>query len=153
MFTRITLISKGNAFGGCTKLANVNFNNITRIEGQASLYPLANTKLTTIELPNITSLGDYGFTSQTNGKTSIKTVILGSGLATLQQYSFRSLTNVKILINATTPQTLSSGSTLNRHNNSGTYIYVPDDSYDDYYNSSVFSSWESYLRKMSTYTE
>lgn len=153
-FENITEITTA-AFNGCTQLTSVNLDRITRINASApaSTYPFANAKIPTISLPNIISLGDYAFTTTTNGTTSIKKIIIGQGLTSFNQYAFRSLRGVSIIINATTPPSLSSGTALNRYNNVDSYIYVPDSSYDTYYGSSVFASWKSYLRRISEYVE
>lgn len=142
----------GDVFDRCTNLESVNTTNITSIShGSASgsgYSPFFNTKVARIELPNITSIGNY------IGVHISAVWVLGENLRTINQYTFRTMAaggrSSTYLIYATTPPVLSSGTT-NFANYSG-YIYVPDESYDDYITSAAWSPIKARIRKMSAYT-
>lgn len=142
----------GDVFDSCTNLASVNTTNITSVSsGSASgngYSPFGYSKVTRIELPNITSIGNY------IGVNLSAVWVLGENLSTVYQYSFRTMSSgarsSTYLIYATTPPTLASG-TASAANFTG-YIYVPDESYDDYIASSSWSPIKAKIRKMSAYT-
>ena len=157
-FTNVKIItnpSSGNrnaVFTGCSNLEELDTVNITSIGGGAGITgtnsaPLYGTKIKEINLPNLTTLGAYGL--RTDG--TLKKVVVGTKLTSVVGASFANVKNCSILINTTTPPT-GSGSPTRNSANSGTYLYVPDDSYDAYYNSSIFVNWKSYIRRMSAYT-
>ena len=157
-FTHVKIItnpSSGNrnaVFTGCSNLEELDTVNITSISGGAGITgtnsaPLYGTKIKELNFPNLTYWGNYSL--RTNN--TLKKVTIGTKLTSVGGQGTNNVKNCAILINTITPPT---GETLVRNSstNTGTYIYVPDDSYDAYYASSVFTNWKSYLRRMSAYT-
>lgn len=150
-FTNVKTLG-GDVFDRCTNLESVDTTNVTSISaGSASgngYSPFYNTKITRIELPNLTSLGNY------IGIHISAVWVLGESLKTVNQYTFRTSNSgarsSTYLIYATTPPTLSSG-TANAANFTG-YIYVPDESYDTYIAHASWSPIKARIRKMSAYT-
>lgn len=150
-FTNVKTLG-GDVFDRCTNLESVDTTNVTSISsGSASgngYSPFYDTKITRIELPNITSLGNY------IGIHISAVWVLGESLKTVNQYTFRTTSSgarsSTYLIYATTPPTLSSG-TANAANFTG-YIYVPDESYDTYIAHASWSPIKARIRKMSVYT-
>lgn len=151
-FTSMNSIG-GDAFYDCTNLETVNTVNITSIgSGSASgegYSPFHRTKITRLDLPNVTTLGNY------IGIRLSAVWVIGTKLASINQYTFRTTSdnprNSIYLINTVTPASLVSG-TSSMANFQG-HIYVPDESYDAYIASSAWSPLKSRIKRMSEYTE
>ena len=115
----------------------------------AGYYPFDGTKITSISLPNITQLGHY------IGVGLSAVWEIGTKLETVEIYTFRCITGTKrnstYLINTTTPPSLASSGTVSAASFQG-YIYVPDESYDDYIASSAWSPIKVRIKRMSEYT-
>ena len=156
-FTNVKTLAAGTggSFNSCTSLRSINLENITAIRGNTGTTgntssPLNYTALTELYLPNLVTVSQYAFR---NGGTatgqigSLRRITIGENFTTIEsQYSFVYANSVSIKILATTPPT---GSVLVRSGFGERYIYVPDESYDAYLESSVFANWVNYIRKIS----
>lgn len=146
-----TASNRNAVFSNCTNLEKLNTINITRIEGGSGISganspTFYGTKIKTLDLPNLTTIGSYAF----RGLSSAK-IMIGTKFTTINSaYALSYCSGASILISATTPAT---GNTMNRNSVSNSYIYVPDDYVDTYKAASAFSTWASYIRKMSDYTD
>ena len=152
-FTNMKTIGSG-VFNGCTNLTSVNCSNITHCGSGAATatnYPFANTNISKLELPNVVTLRQYAFTTQTNGSTHFKRIILGKGLTSVHRESFRSTWNTVFVLYAENPPTASGA--LSRYNMGNSCFYVPDDSVAAYKASSVWANWVNYIKPLSEYVE
>lgn len=163
-FTKVTMMydgstNYGNSFSGCSNFKKVNTDNITYFRGGTDQRssPFYGTDVPNVYLPNVVQLNQYAFKSGPNSATAYQSVfsnpgiyVLGASVTTLSsQYIFSYAYRKKIFIYAKTPPT---GVVLN---NAGAYyreIYVPDDSFDDYYASDSWANLKAQFKRLSEYT-
>lgn len=138
---------------GCTNLSEYNLINITSISGGPGTSsvensaPFSDTKIVALNLPNLTTVGAYCFRNM----TSLKKVIIGTKLTSINSAYAFAYSRGSILINTLVPAT---GSVLNRNGIVGVpYIYVPDEVVDDYKEAPAFATWKNYIRPLSQYSE
>lgn len=131
--TSITSIGE-SAFIGCSGLTNITIpNSVTKIGNEAFRY--CSGLLGSLIIPNsVTSIGSSSFSSC----IGITGLTLGSSVNTISFNPFSGCTNIKVVNSLNpTPPTVSGGIGLN----SGTLIYVPSTSLDNY---KVKSGWTNY---------
>ena len=138
---------------GCTNLTEYDLRNITYIVGGSGTSSVENsapfygTKIRELNLPNLTSVGQYCF----RGMSSLQKIVIGTDFTTISSAYAFAYSRGSILINTLVPAT---GSKLNRNGVVGTpYIYVPDEVVDDYKAVPAFATWANYIRPMSEYVE
>lgn len=144
-----------NTFNSCTNLEEISLVNITSIRGNTGSTgttgsPLGFTKLVNIYLPNLETTATYGFKPNGNGNTKTRPlnyVTIGTKWSTIDgAYALCYTPGVLFKVLTTTPPT---GNVMNTAGTSGTYMYVPDDSLDDYKAAPAFANWVNKLKPMS----
>ena len=158
-FTSMTNLSAGTGFGGCTNLTYVNCKNITVLGGGPNTYDknFYGTSIECVYIPSLVSIGQYALQSGTSYATAGQSklhnpavYVLGESFSTFShRFAFQYVYRKKIIILATVPP---SGQVLENGGSWYTEIYVPDASYDAYYDAPVFANRKSQLKRLSEYT-
>lgn len=158
-FTSMTNLSAGTGFGGCTNLTYVNCKNITVLGGGTGTYDknFYGTSIESVYMPSLVSIGQYALQSgpsyATAGQSKFHNpavYVLGESFSTFShRFAFLYVYRKKIIILATVPP---SGQVLENVGSWYTEIYVPDASYDAYYDAPVFANRKSQLKRLSEYT-
>ena len=146
--------NNATSFYGCTSLEQINLQNITYIAGGTGTgnvgSPLRSTALVEISIPNITKLAQYAFYNYQEGSKKqglLERITIGDKFTTISnQYAFTYLYMASIKILTTTPAT---GSTLNSSGRNNNFIYVPDESVENYKSAAAWANWKNYIKPLS----
>ena len=140
---RITTV-RNELFKSCTSLTTIDLSECTSIGEYAFQYC---TSLTTVNLPKCTSIGGYAFYSCTN----LTTVDLPK-CTSIRSYTFSSCTNLTtVILSNNQVVTLMhpsafSNSAISRRTG---YIYVPDNLVDSYKTATNWSTYASQIKPLS----
>jgi len=121
----------------------VRLDNFTSCTTGTDFQAFTGSAIKVAKLPNMTVCPNYVL--------RIQAVIFGDKVTRIGRYCINSsASGRRLVIMSANPPSVLSGTKITNPT-AGTHIYVPDESFDDYYASPVFADVKGYLRHISEY--